>query len=574
MKRFEIYKELTRSINGVKRPLIALVCFKVWNLGCGLISLLLYSLLVNRVMVDKNLNELWMILAGYLVVFLLATIGIASSKKFSNRLILKYDLKVKNKLLRQYMALDNDVYAQYGIGDVKSRVESDSTVAENFFITHLLEFVYAVVYSIVLGVILLCYDWRIALLGFVFIPIAFVVINALGKKTKQAGEKLWMLQTKYESFLYSTFQNWKDIKINNLEEAQSEELDRHYKEIRRVWFLNQIYWHLGISYSFFQRLFITQLFLYFIGGLFVINGYSKVGTVLGFINFYGQFYGFIQNIGDSMMNFKNDSINIEKVIEILNLDIDKRPYINIDGKDIQVESLRFAYEDNGAFLLNDISFSVKQGEHLAIAGESGSGKSTIAKLLTGQIAPQGGSIRIGGVDIYTVSSESIAEKVSIVMQEPVLFNMTIRENLLLAKPEASDSELIECCRKASIYDFIETLKDKLGTVIGEKGVKLSGGQKQRLSIARAFLRDKDIIIFDESTGALDSEKEHDIIDEIKHLSTGKTMISIAHRLSTILSCDRVMVLKDGAIVAIDTHENLRNQNAIYDLLFQNQYIVG
>lgn len=173
-----------------------------------------------------------------------------------------------------------------------------------------------------------------------------------------------------------------------------------------------------------------------------------------------------------------------------------------------------------------------------------------------------------------MNSESVSEKVSIVVQEPVLFNMTIRENLLLAKAGATDAELIECCRRASIYDFIETLQNKLDTIIGEKGVQLSGGQRQRLSIARAFLQDRDIIIFDESTSALDNENENDIITELKSLSSGKTMISIAHRLSTILDCDKVMVLKDGRVVAFDTHQNLCNRNETYDLLFQSQYMAG
>lgn len=574
MKRFETFKALTWDIDSVKKPLITLGFFKVWSLVFAIIPLLLYSFLVNRVLVDKNINELWPVIVGYLTIFMFTTIGIAISKRFSNRLILKYDIRIKNKLLKKYTSLDNDVYSRYSIGDVKSRIENDSIVAENFFTTHILDFIYAIVYAIALAVILLCYDWRIALLSFIFVPIAFLVVNFLGRKTKKAGEKLWILQTKYETFLHSTFQNWKDVKSNNLEDRQFNELNGHYKKIRRIWFLNQFYWHLGLSYSFFTRNFITQLFIYFIGGLFVINGYSQVSALLVFISFYGQFFGYIQNIGDSMMNFKNDSVNMEKVIEILNLEANKRPYKKIDGIDINVDNLKFTYEGNDSFVLDDISFSVNNGEHLAIVGESGSGKSTIAKLLTGQIEPQGGTVRIGGIDIYTVNSESVSEKVSIVVQEPVLFNMTIRENLLLAKADATDAELIECCRRASIYDFIETLQNKLDTIIGEKGVKLSGGQKQRLSIARAFLQDRDIIIFDESTSALDSEKENDIITEVKSLSAGKTMISIAHRLSTILSCDKVMVLKDGAIVAMDTHENLRNRNETYDLLFQNQYIAG
>lgn len=571
MKRLETFKRLTRDIDGIKKPLIALGFFKVWNLIFGLIPLFLYSLLVNRVLVDKNLNTLWPVIIGYLAVFLFATIGIAVSKRFSNRLILKYDLRIKNKLLKKYTSLDNDVYSKYSIGDVKSRIENDSIVAENFFANHILDFFYAVIYAAVLAVILICYDWRIAFLSFIFVPITFLTVNFLGEKTKKAGEELWKLQTKYETFLHSTFQNWKDVKVNNLEDAQFEELNGHYKKIRHIWFLNQLYLHLGITYSFFTKNFITQLFIYFIGGLFVIKGYSQVGVLLVFISFYGQFFGFIENISNSMMNFKNDLVKIEKIIEILNLEVNKKPYKKIEGTDINVENLKFIYEGNDSFVLDGISFSVRKGEHLAIVGESGSGKSTIAKLLTGQIKPQSGTVRIGGIDINTVNSESVSEKVSIVVQEPVLFNMTIRENLLLAKAGATDAELIDCCKKASIYDFIETLENKLDTIIGEKGVKLSGGQKQRLSIARALLQDRDIIIFDESTSALDNENENDIITELKSLSSGKTMISIAHRLSTILDCDKVMVLKDGAMVDFDTHENLRNRSETYDLLFQNQY---
>lgn len=574
MNRLAIFKALTRDIDGINKPLIALGFFKIWNLIFGLIPLFLYSFLVDRVLVAKNLNGLWPIIAGYLAVFLFTTLGIAAAKRFSNRLILKYDLRIKNKLLKKYLSLDHDVYSKYSIGDVKSRIENDSTVAGNFFTTHILEFTYAVIYAAALAVILLCYDWRIALISFVFVPVSLFTVNLLGGKAKKAGEELWKLQIKYETFLHSSFQNWKDVKTNNLEDVQLDELNGHYKKIRHIWFLNQLYQHLGVTYSFFTKNFITQLFIYFIGGIFVIKGYSHVGVLLVFISFYGQFFGYIENISNSMMNYKHDSVNIEKVIEILNIEAGKKPYKKIEGTDIDVKNLRFTYGENESFALDGISFAVKKGEHLAIAGESGSGKSTIAKLLTGQMSPQGGTIHIGGIDICSVDTKSLAEKVSIVVQEPVLFNMTIRDNLLLAKADATEAELIECCRRASIYDFIETLQDQLDTVIGEKGVKLSGGQRQRLSIARAFLQDREIIIFDESTSALDNGNESDIITELKSLSSGKTMISIAHRLTTILDCDKVMVLKGGRVVACDTHEHLRNRNETYDSLFQSQYMAG
>jgi len=571
MKRWETYRALTREIRGVRKPLIVLGLLKGWNLICGLVPLILYARLVDHVLVGGELSELGWIIAGYVGVFLLATVGIMIGKSFSNRLNFTFDVKVKRKLLTRYAALDRDTYRKYGIGDVKSRVESDAVTAGNFFTAHLLEFGYSVAYAIALAGILLVYDWRIALISFVFVPISLITVNALGRKTQKYGEELWRLQTGYESFLHTNFQNWKDVKINNLEDTRLDELNDHYAKIRRLWFMNQLYLHLGITYSFFTKNFITQLFVYFIGGLFVIQGYAEVGVLLIFVSYYGQFFGFIEAIGNSVMNFRNDSVSIGKVIEILNTEIRQKPRRTIKGTDVQVEGVRFAYEENGPLALDGISFSVGKGEHLAIAGKSGSGKSTIAKLLTGQIVPQAGSVRIGDTDASTVNSESLADKVSIVVQEPVLFNLSIRENLLLARDGATDTELAECCRRANIYDFIDALPEKWDTLIGEKGVRLSGGQKQRLSIARAFLQDRDIIIFDESTSALDSENENGIIQELRSLAEGKTLISIAHRLSTILDCDKVLVLQNGAVVAYGTHENLRSASEHYDLLFGNQY---
>ncbi|MEK4045058.1 ABC transporter ATP-binding protein [Paenibacillus sp. FSL H8-0048] len=571
MTRWAAYKALTQGMEGVRKPLLALALFKLWNLVCGLLPLFLYSMLVNRVLVEKRMNELWPVIAGYLGVFLLTTAGIAVSRRYANQLLLKYDLRLKRKLLNRVSSLDYEEYSGYSIGDLKSRIEQDSAAAGRFFTVHLLDFSYAVLYAAALAVILVSYDWRIALLSFVFVPVSLLTVNVLGEKTRKAGEELWRLQNGYESFLHGSLQNWKDIKTNNLEEAQLKELNGHYAAIRPVWFRSQLYQHLGVTYSFFTKNFITQLFIYFIGGLFVIQGYSEVGVLLVFISFYGQFFGFIETISNGLMNYKNDSVNISKVIGLLQAEADQRPYKRISGQEIEVRNLQFRYEGKTSFALDGISFSVGKGEHLAIVGQSGSGKSTLARLLTGQMKPQGGSVRIGGTDVHAVNSGSVAAKVSIVVQEPVLFNMTIRENLLLAGDGATEAELIACCRSANIYDFVASLEQGLDTVVGEKGMKLSGGQKQRLSIARTLLQKRDIIIFDESTSALDPENESGIRKELKRLSAGTTMISIAHRLSTVQDCDKVLVLQAGKVSACDTHANLHGRNEAYDLLFRSQY---
>jgi ABC-type multidrug transport system fused ATPase/permease subunit len=189
----------------------------------------------------------------------------------------------------------------------------------------------------------------------------------------------------------------------------------------------------------------------------------------------------------------------------------------------------------------------------------------------GLYKPDDGIIYIGGYDVQKISIDSLGDKIGIVMQDPIFFNLTIRENLQFAKKRATQDELDHACRQASIFDFIQELPGKYETLIGEKGIKLSGGQKQRLAIARTILLNPDIIIFDEATSSLDRESEKAILCSIKNLSENKTIITIAHRLSSVLNVDNVVVVDAGEIISIGNHDDLRGKNEIYDLLFKKQY---
>ena len=173
--------------------------------------------------------------------------------------------------------------------------------------------------------------------------------------------------------------------------------------------------------------------------------------------------------------------------------------------------------------------------------------------------------------MITITSDSVGHKIGVIMQEPIFFNLTIRENMQLVKKRATSDELDAACKQANIFDFIQELPEKYETTIGERGIKLSGGQKQRLAIARTILLNPDIIIFDEATSSLDQESEKVILSSIKSFSQNKTIITIAHRLSTILNADRVILMDNGKIVAVDKHENLKDKNELYDILFRKQY---
>lgn len=299
-------------------------------------------------------------------------------------------------------------------------------------------------------------------------------------------------------------------------------------------------------------------------GLLIIAGQMNISTLLVFMNYYAQFFGNISQITDSVLGLKNDTPNIDRVLGILNMEIVEKLYVKDLLDNISVKDLSFKYYDEQELVLKNINLAIAPKEHIAIVGRSGCGKTTLAKLMMGLYEPISGEVIIGNEDINKIAFESGGRKVGIVLQEPPLFNLTIRENLIFAKKRATDNELTDACKKANIFEFIDSLPDKFNTIISERGIKLSGGQKQRLSIARAILQNPDIIIFDEATSSFDSENEKAIVSAIKELSKGKTVITIAHRLSTVLGCNRVIVMDNGEIVAMGKHEDLYGNNEIYN----------
>ncbi|MBR3534739.1 MAG: ABC transporter ATP-binding protein, partial [Oscillospiraceae bacterium] len=240
-----------------------------------------------------------------------------------------------------------------------------------------------------------------------------------------------------------------------------------------------------------------------------------------------------------------------------------------DGE-VEFRNVRFYYEPERE-ILHDISFKLDKGNCIAIVGPSGSGKSTLINLIPRLYDVIEGSVLFDGRDVKTLDLEFLRRNIGIVSQETYLFNGTIRDNLLYAKPDATEEELIEACKRANIYDFIENQETGLDTIVGNRGLKLSGGEKQRISIARILLKDPALMIFDEATSALDSISEQKIQDAIEPLIESRTSILIAHRLSTILAADEILVIKDGEIAERGTHEELVGAGGVYTQLYETQF---
>ncbi len=240
------------------------------------------------------------------------------------------------------------------------------------------------------------------------------------------------------------------------------------------------------------------------------------------------------------------------------------------GADIQFDHVHFAYGEKGA--LHDINLHIKSGQLVALVGASGSGKTTLSNLLLRFYDPQRGAVRIGGVDIREFNTRDLRSQMAVVTQETVLFDETIRRNIELGRPGATEAEIIAAAQHAHAHQFIVEKPHGYDTVIGEKGVSLSGGQRQRLAIARAVLRNAPILILDEATNALDTESERAVQSALDELMKGRTTICIAHRLSTILHADMIVVLDQGRIVETGRHDELVKRAGIYQKLYELQFV--
>ncbi len=571
-ERIQIFKKIYPYIKTQKFLYFSLAGFKVIFLVLSLISPIFYMMLINDVMIDGKIHILLWVIVGNIGIYSIQSLVTVLNKITYNNLFIKTNLKLKQNILLKLSKLEYKDYSKYDIGDLKNRVENDTVIFEKFLNSHCLDYLYAIISAVVIIAILIYMNWVLALFGITMIPFSFLFAKVMGKKAKKISNDYREKYGHYENFLHSSIQNWKEIKANNLVENMSEKFVGQWKALSRLFMKSQVFLYINRTFIAFKDFFIVRINLYFIGGLLIINNQMSVGLLLVFMSYYDQLFEHISTITESILGLKNDEPLLKRIFEILDYQLREKKDVKILDNEIVASNVCFRYDSSQAYVLKNLNFTVKHKEHIAIVGRSGCGKTTLSKLLLGMYEPEIGKILIGGYDMSEISMGSIGQKISVVMQEPAMFNITIRENLMIAKKYATQEDLDDACSRADILGFIQSLPEQYETIIGEKGIKLSGGQRQRLAIARTILLNSDIIIFDEATSSLDHNNEKAILESIKTLSKDKTIISIAHRLSSILDAGQVIVMDRGEIVACGEHNELKGKNEIYDILFREQYI--
>ncbi len=534
-------KALIPYAYGVKRFFFLNGLISLAMLSLSILQPMFYEILVDDVIVNREINCLFYVIGGYLGIFALSTLLDYAKNYVCNRMNLRVQFRVELKIWRNFLEQKFEDFETMSVGDAKMRIDDDTglhLIAYSNYQT--IEYVTNIIKFLVLLFIVFFISWQLSLFSIAAIPVTFLLDKAISKRQKVINNDRREITEKESTWLHRSIQSWKEVKALNLQKNQKRRFIKflHAKAIYNA--KGNVY---GVAKGniipIIKDELLMQFALYFIGGLLIIAGEMSIGALLVFMQYFAMLISAANSVSGIDAGLESDRPITDRLLEGMEKPINKRHGMKPTGKStIEFKNVCFSYPSTDKEVIHNLSFKISAGERIGIVGKSGSGKSTVLKLITGMLKPSSGQVLFSDVDLKDIDITYLHTRVGFVMQENMLFNTTIRENLLYACPRATTEQIDEACKKANIYDFIQGLPDGYNTVIGERGVKLSGGQRQRIVLARLFLKDVDVFIFDEATSALDQHNESLVQDAIKNISQDKTIIVVAHRESSLALCDR------------------------------------
>ncbi len=489
-----------------------------------------------------------------------------------NEVTRKYSKLLYNKIL----ALPIGYFTEQRKGDILSRSSNDIAELENSVVGALEGLIKEPLNIIGILIFLFFISFKLTLFVFVLLPIAGFVVGRIGRSLKKQTNKAQVKWGEILSQMEETLTGLRIIKGFNAEQKVKKQFYGLIDDIFGI--KNRISYRRDLASPISEFLGVTILsgVLWF-GGNLVLNGdILSPGSFITYVALFSQIINPAKALSQAVYNVNRGTATLDRLNEILEApvtvnDIASPMQLNEFKDSITFENVGFSYQDDS--ILHNINLTVKKGKLVALVGSSGAGKSTLADLVPRFHDVSEGQLLIDGINIKNYSLHSLRKQISIVTQEPILFNDTIAANIALGKPEATEDEIIAAAKIANAYDFIIKKEGGFNSIIGDRGSKLSGGERQRLTIARAVLKNPPILILDEATSALDTESEKLVQDAINNMMQNRTSIVIAHRLSTIRHADEIIVMQKGRIVERGNHETLLAQNGYYQKLIEMQEVI-
>lgn len=523
--------------------------------------------LVDNVILGKRLDLfLWVVLAIVAVRLLSSAVGMAETYIFT-RLRNDVSLDLQRSLLDHTMALPKAFFDNKEVGYLMSRVSYDAQGITWFFSQTTLN-IFSNIIRLIGGAVLLFFlEWRLALISILVLPLLVLVVRAFSGRMRALSHQGMEQHASLTSRFEETFSSIPLIKSFTTERRESERVIDQLRTTQQISLEQSVTWSVISSvFSFVPDL--AKGVTLILGVIWIINGEWTLGSLLAFISYLGYVFGPAMSLANVNIELQNSLAALDRVSVLLkSVPEDKGGGLKVEhlkGR-IEFRQVGFAY-NNAQKVLEDVSFEVNPGEHIAIAGASGVGKTTLISLLLRFYVPTSGEILFDGIDAGEYKLESLRRRIGYVSQSTEMMAGKLREILCYGNPDATEAEMLHAARVAGIADFILALPQQFDSIVGENGVNLSEGQKQRLSIARALIKDPDILIMDEPTAALDSLVERSIFDALPREVKNKTLLIAAHRLSTIKRADKVLVLKDKHMAGFGTHAELAALDPYYHML--------
>ena len=481
---------------------------------------------------------------------------------------------IRRRMFRQVQGLRAAYFSRTKSGEIVSRFSGDVATLEDG-VVHAANWVVLPLLELFAGLVLLfVLSWQLACITLLIFPIALIGPRLLAPSAITASYDLRRAQAAALGTVQEQIAAQTVVKAFGLQRITRRWFGRRNDELRgtmaRATFLTTM-----VERSVTIAVLLLHLILFGIGAWLTFQNYISIGI---FVTFESVFWEISYNVAH-VMQFVPEAIHAAAAVRHIE-DVLSQPAEAVDNaasqrlprlaKEITFEDVIFGYEAGAASQIEGLSFSISAGQHVAVVGPSGAGKSTVVNLLLRLYEPGGGRILLDGIDVAEATTESLREQIGVVFQDSILFGASLRDNIRLGRPEASDSEVEAAAKAAEIHRYIKGLPNGYETQVGERGMTLSGGQRQRIALARAVLRNPSILLLDEATSALDQTTEAAILRTLRRVSSGRTMIFVTHRLTTVTDFDEILVMREGKLVQRGTHAQLVAKRGLYQRLWQDQ----
>ena len=556
-----------------KRGLAAGICTIIAAGGTAYLPFVIKDM-VDQVLSEKNTTMLNWIVLSIIVVFVIRGIAYYGQSYLMNYVGQRVIIDIRKAVFEKLQRLSMSFYDKHKTGTIMSYVTNDVSALQSAMVDNVVEMITETVILVASIVMMIYLDWKLFLVTFATFPVVLFFIDSFGKRIRKSGNRIQEAAADITSVLQEVASSPRVIKSFVREGYEVERFDKeNMNNFRANMKYAQLSSTLTPTIEFVAAVGVSIILWY--GGNSVINGSITAGSLVAFLTYAVNISNPIKRLSRVIGNIQKALAAAQRVFDVLDLPEviknapDAKALPKVKG-DVRFNDVSFAYNESEE-VLSHVSFEVKPGEMIAFVGPSGAGKSTVASLLPRFYDATNGSITIDGQDIRKVTLDSLREQVGIVPQETVLFNGSVYDNILYGRLDATREEVEAAAKAANAHDFIMQLPNGYETMLGDRGMNISGGQRQRISIARAILKNPQILILDEATSALDTESERVVQEALDRLMVGRTSFVIAHRLSTIKNADKIMVLEKGQLIEQGNHDELMAMDGLYAHLYKIQY---